>query len=206
MANLKKIQEGFGVLPIILIVLVVAAIGGVGWTVYQNNKTKPTGASQDNSSNNQQSVDQQPSDSTPDPTVTYLEIKEWGVKLPLSENIKDGYYTFIGSNQGNDGKPNTAWIGLNSLNASGCNIAEAGPKANATPLGSIVRVLPDEKHPVQGKAYTELYPNGATINGYYYAYIVWQNKSCASKEALNAIDSAFINAAKGTVESNATSN
>src|SRR5689334_16624142 len=110
-------QAGFSIVEAVLIVAVIGIMGAAGWFVFQQNRTQSiSAASNPNPSNNQRFIA-----TTPAPTVTYLTIKEWSVKLPLSDSIKDTYYTFEGSNQGTDGLPNTAWLGLTSLNSAGCN-------------------------------------------------------------------------------------
>lgn len=194
---------GFSAIGVVLIVVAICAIGTVGWLVYQNNKTKPTNAVGSNGSSNSQ---QSTPPSNPSPTVAYLDIKGWGVKVPLGETIKDAYYTFSGSNKGDDGLPSTAWLGLTSLNDSGCGITTTGPTSEATPIGSIGRVLPTDRDPVKGSLYTELYPNGITIKGYYYFYAPWQNKKCAPKDKLQSVDSAFATATKGSLSSTSTTN
>jgi Prokaryotic N-terminal methylation motif len=189
-------QAGFSIVEAVLVVAVIGIMGAAGWFVYQHNRTLSTGAtSNPNPSSNQQTIT--PS-TTPAPTVSYLAIKEWGLKLPLSDSIKDAYYTVEGSNNGADGLPNTAWLGLTSLNSTGCNISTTGPSATASPVGSILRVLPTDRDPVSGELYTQQYPNGATVGGYYYAYKPWNNRHCASATTLQSIDSAFATSAKGS--------
>jgi len=189
-------QTGFSIVEGVLAILVVLALGATSFAVYQRIKSSST--TTDAASNPNQSTNQQPVTTAPAPTVTYLTIKEWSVKLPLSDSIKDAYYTFEGSNSGSDGLPNTAWLGLTSLNCTGCNISTTGPTDTNKPIGSIFRVLPTDRDPVTGSLYTQQYPNGVTIGSYYYGYAPWENKSCASATTLQSIDTAFSAAAKST--------
>ena len=196
-------QSGFSTSVILLAVLVVTALAVTGLVVYQQHKSNSAKSS---AATNTSQTTTPPSSTTttqPAPTTTqYLTIKEWGVKLPLSSAINDAYYA-VGSNVGTDGLPNTIWLGLASLNSTGCNASPNNP-TTFKPLGAIVRVLPTDKDPGTGKLYTQQDPNGTTINGYYYGYASNISKvSCASATTLQSIDSAFGNAAKSTVTATA---
>jgi len=187
----------------LLPVLVVAVLAVGGLVVYQHHK--PSSATNSAATSPTQTTSQSQNTATTQaaPTVAYLTIKEWGVKLPLSNSIKDAYYS-IGGNVGKDGLPNTAWLGLASLNSHGCN-ATNDDSPSFKPIGSIVRVLPTDTDPVSGKLYTQLDPNGTTINGYYYGYSSWsrKNSSCASATTLQSTDASFNAAAKSAVKTTA---
>ncbi len=193
----KRDQSGFSVIEALLIVLVVAALVVIGFMVYQRHK--PSVAKNSTATGTTQTTGQQKSGTTTQPATQYLDIKEWGVKLPFSSAINDAYYA-VGSNVGADGKPNTIWLGLTLLNSNGCNASPNNP-SSFKPLGAIVRVLPTDKDPGTGKLYTQQDPNGATINGYYYGYAsnISKVSSCASATTLQSIDSAFAAAAKGII-------
>lgn len=199
MKTAQSKQTGFSVIEGMLAALVLVALAGVSFTVYQRVKSSAT--TTDAATNPNQSTNQQPVTTTPAPTVSYLTIKEWGVKLPLSDSIKDAYYTFKGSNNGSDGLPNTAWLGLTSLNTNGCDISTTGPSSTNKPIGSILRVLPTDQDPVTGSPYKQEYPNGVTIGSYYYGYAPWKNNTCTSAASLQSIDTGFANAAKSTAAS-----
>jgi type II secretory pathway pseudopilin PulG len=189
-------QSGFSAIEVLLVVLVVAAMAGISLVVYQRHK--PITAK-----NSAATTSTQMTTRPAQTTTQYLTIKEWGVKLPLSDSIKDAYYT-VGGNVGTDGLPNTIWLGLTSLNSSGCNASPDNP-SSFKPLGAIVRVLPIDKDPGTGKLYTQQDPNGTTINSYYYGYASNISKvSCASATTLQSIDSALATAAKGIVTASAT--
>lgn len=81
-----KKQSGFGLIEIIIIVAVIAAIGIGGWWVWQNNKSTTGQQSQQPSAatNNEQEV-----------SPSILEIKELGIKIELSDAIKDAYYSSV---------------------------------------------------------------------------------------------------------------
>ncbi len=81
--------EGFGIVGIIVIAVGLVIVGLVGWRVWDANRTKESS----NTTTNQQESNggTQP---TPQPSATYLDIKELGVKVKLSEDIKDAVYYY----------------------------------------------------------------------------------------------------------------
>jgi hypothetical protein len=192
-------QKGFSAVAVLLAAAVLAVVAGGGYVVFQHNKTKPTSAASSQSSNSS-SPSASPSTNPPGPTAAYLNIKEWGIKIPLTAPIKDAYYTVQGSSIGSDKLPNTAWLGLASLNgAHGCDISQTGPTKTNLPIGAILRVLPTDTDPVSGKLYNQLDPNGTTINGFYYTYKSFVNNNCASQSSLKSINASFSTAAGNAV-------
>ncbi len=86
-------QKGFGLVPVLL-VLLVSVIGFAGYYVWnaQHEKKENTvqqTAQKQVSSNNTKPVE---APKTAD-TQKYLVIKEWGVKIPLTSGIEDAGYT-----------------------------------------------------------------------------------------------------------------
>lgn len=195
----QKRQAGFSIVEAVIAVVAVAVIGTAGFFVYQHNRTKATNAEQ----NNGQTSNQQTTTTPPAPTVTYLTIKEWGIKLPLSANIKDAYYVVDpGVSTNEDGKPSAIEFGLKSQDAS-CGPVTATNSGYTHAIGAIVRALPTDTDPVSGKLYTQLDPNGVTIGGYYYGYAnaSLTSKTCISAPGIQSIDSALANAVKAAVTS-----
>lgn len=196
MPTKRKGQPGFNIVEIVLIVIVVGLLATVGWLVYQNNRTKISDAAgSGNQSNSQSSQSQKP-------TVTYLNVKEWGVKLPLSDGIKDAYYAVpTGISLNADGLPSGIIVGVRSLDAV-CGFVSAKSTDFNNAFAEIVRALPNEKDPVSGKSYMELLPNGITINGYYYGYSrMTDSKTCAPRDKLDSIDSGVMQATKSLAHS-----
>lgn len=195
MANLTKNKAGFGIVVILLIVLVAGLLGGVGWFVYQNNKTVSTSAT----GNVSQNTGDQPVTKEPEPTAAYLDIKEWGMALPLSDGIKDAYYVVgTGFPKNSDGLPSGVFVSLQSLDHESCdpnsnNIGGSGA------VGAILRVPKDYKDPVSpNQLYTEKYPNGVVSGNYYYAYQSWAATSeCQNREGVSSADASFASAARG---------
>lgn len=189
-------EAGFNIVELLVIVIAVGVIGVGGWFVYQHNRPQATNAA----ANPYQATNQQ-TYTTPAPTASYLTINEWGVRLPLSDAIKDAYYIPGISSKGTDGLPNQMWIGLKSLDASGC------AATNNSGLAMVFRALPTETDPVSGELVTQKYPNGATIGNHYYGYenfIANIASSCkVPQAALQSADAALTGAAKSTVSASA---
>lgn len=185
----QKFQRGFGVVELVLIVLAAGLIGGVGWWAYQHNRPKVSDAKDSGGS---QSTKKPPADKDSKPTVAYLKIKEWGVKLPLSEEIKDAYYVVSTGSVDENGITNRILIGLKSLDKDGC-LAEGNNRGEGSAIAAIFRALPTNIGEVSGKPVTEDYPNGVHIDGYYYAYqSLIRSTSCkAPQTILQTVDGAF---------------
>ncbi len=82
----NKKTAGFGMIGIILLSAVVIALGFVGWRVYDAHY-------------GQKQPDVAASKQTPvDANAGYVVIKEWGVRIPLSEKTKGMTYAIDGSN------------------------------------------------------------------------------------------------------------
>jgi hypothetical protein len=200
MGKFRNSQDGFGAVEIIAISLVVVALAASGLLLFRHShKSTPKAATAPTTSQSTTPADTtstQPAQHAQPAKQQYLVIKEWGVQLPLTDDIKDAYYTTASSSKNSDGSPNTAWLGLTSLNNAGCNIHSNGPNSTAAPIGSIVRVAANDSDPVTGTPYTQQYPNGTTIGSFYYAYKPWSNRKCASAATLQSIDTSFATAAK----------
>lgn len=84
-----KNQKGFSAVEGLLILIIVAIVGGTGYFVV--NAQKKTNTNLDNAAQSSQSVAKR-SKSSPTASQKYLEIKEWGVKIPLSSADSGVYY------------------------------------------------------------------------------------------------------------------
>jgi len=192
-------QLGFSVIEALLIVLVVAALAVTGFLVNQHHKPSSTKSS---AATSQTQTTTQPAQTT----THYLEIKEWGIKLPLSDSIKDAYYAVSTSFSNDpDGLPSGVWLGLKSLNDPSCNPANNNTGGGTGAIGDILRVPQNATDPVSGKLYSQKYPNGVTINGYYFGYQSWINDtSCTQRSTAQAANLAFATAVKSIVSTTAT--
>ena len=174
-----------------LILVVLAFISGLSWHIYHERNDAAKNTAQQKSTS---------STKITQPVTQYLTMKEWGVKIPLSSTISDAYYVVpTGISPDADGLPSGVIFGLKLLNSS-CGTVSADPTGYNNDVGSIVRALPTDSDPVSGKTYTQLYPNGVTINGYYYGYSSGTTtKKCANTTTLRSINSAFTIAVKNMV-------
>ncbi len=75
-------QSGFGVVAIVIAILVVVGLGYIGYRVYTANNNQTGNTAQNSNAQNNGTQD----------TATYLDIKELGVKIKLSDGIKDAVY------------------------------------------------------------------------------------------------------------------
>lgn len=91
MKKLNKNQSGFSMEFIILLILLLILLAILGWWVWSQSKSK------DNSSTPatpaSKKADKEESKPAPPPSVKYLEIKEWGLKMPIGDDITGAYYT-----------------------------------------------------------------------------------------------------------------
>lgn len=120
-----KRNAGFGVVGIVLVVAAVAVLGLIGWRLYDANNAK-----QDNS-NNQSSNTQgnNSSNGSQADTATYLDIKELGIKLKLSDDIKDATYYY-------DTSTSTPVARVSTQSLTEKSHGSCDPKTNA-PFGTI---------------------------------------------------------------------
>jgi len=184
----SRAQNGFAVVEAMILLVVIGLVAIGIWWVYHHNQSRAVSDVTVNTST-------QP---LAKPLVTYLEIKEWGIKLPLSEEIKDAYYIVPqGIALDTDGLPSGIILGIHSLDSSCGEVTSESPGFNNS-FAEIVRALPNEKNPISGRLYKELLPSGVTINGYYYGYSrMTENKTCATRTELDSIDSAIAVATQG---------
>ena len=123
-----------------VIVLAVITLAGIAYSVYawqQNQKLSADVTTKNNQIADLQKQANTPTKTTtsttttqPAPTATYLDIKEMGIKIKLSDDIKDAVYSFSGSGPATP----AAYISSTSL------INKAGycdQKTTPGPLGTI---------------------------------------------------------------------
>ena len=84
-------QKGFTVVEILLVIVVIGLIGAVGWMTYDRQKSKASDTP------GAQTSTQQTQDAAKLSEQRYLEIKEWGLKVPLNDTISDLTYETTGA-------------------------------------------------------------------------------------------------------------
>jgi hypothetical protein len=185
-------SRGFAVWAVLAAALAIGVLG-TGYFVWQrHNADVLKNAQAQTNTNAKQPIAQNPSEQN----LASMRVAEWGVSVPLTDPIKDAYFVVSDSSVGRDGKPDTLWLGLTSLNSKGCAVGQKDSEGVMQyPMGALLRTPLDAKDPVEGTPVTEMYPGGTTIDDYYYSYkSATSDKTCASRETLNSIDAAFKNA------------
>jgi len=198
----KATQSGFAITQTLVIVAVVVIIGIIGGLVYKHNNTNTVNSATSSKTQTEQQQAASNNSQTAQQAQQYLVIKEWGVQLPLSDSIKDAYYVPSTGSRGFDGIVNEMYIGVKSLDASGCaadgNGGNHDGKLSAPAM--IFRAKPTEVDPVTNKTYPQEYPDGVTLDGYFYAYqrVADPNRTdCKAPTAtLQEVNSAIASAAK----------
>lgn len=160
----QYLQQGFGSLETVLIILIIAIIGGTGYYVYQaNRKTANLLAvtAQETNSATQKSVAKTVKSVASTPTVTkYLVIKEWGVRMKLNANMSDAYYAFLPNETAN------AYLSVSSLVA-----LAPGCAATATSIGVLFRQTIAEHQAALSNPGDSNAPGDINIGNYYYGFM-----------------------------------
>jgi len=204
----KLAQGGFSITMAVAVIAALVIVGASGLVVYKHHTNKHPVA--DSTTTTTPSTANTTSNSTPQPAqtaTTYLDIKEWGIKLPLPDSIKDTYYVVpAGTDQDSDGEPGAIAISLASRNAA-CGTLTANVSDNQNAMVSIVRESPGTVSQYNGKTVEQEDPNGVTIGSWYYgladAYLKSKPSSCASTADISSLDTAFVAAVKGAVSDTA---
>lgn len=182
-----KQQAGFGAIGIIIVIVVLVAVGLVGWKVFAA-KDKPAS---DTATSSEKS-DLGPADTTtPGGDTTYLTINEWGVKFALTADTSDAYY---------DDKTSSSLDSM-SLRVHSLD-SEDDCKTGSQSVASIFRVDKDAMNDnIPDKKYSET-NDGQTIGDYFY-FIQSSQYMCTDKaelqELLQAVRNGF-NTASPTIE------
>ncbi len=165
--NKKQIRHkrfDFTVTEISLVVTLVAVIAGIGIYVNQvKQSSNAIYAAAQTSSASPQAVN--PAVLKAGNPVTYLDISEWGVRLPLTESLKDAYYVIRA------GGPDTVFLGLHSVTTL---TPRCAPDDMA--LGIIYRLSDDKQAAAiayveaEGDAGYSSLNHTIHINGYYYGF------------------------------------
>lgn len=88
---MKKLNKaGFGIIEWFIILLIILLLIILGWWVLQGSKK--SNSSNATPSSAEQSKNEKAAKKSEPKKQAYLEIKEWSIKLPLSDNILGAYY------------------------------------------------------------------------------------------------------------------
>lgn len=185
-----KNQKGFTVVEGLLIFAIVAVIGFAGWFVYSSQKKT-------NDTLNKTAQGQgEAQKAIPKTTITplkdqtkYLEIKEWGVEIPLSADVEDAYYTY--KTIKSDSYDSVAYLGTKSLTAMDAQCAPDNIGVSSVFRQSVVTHDDNEK-----KADPTFYEVGDVhVGNYYYGYGQAQAGCSDSASKQQATDAALFKVA-----------
>jgi hypothetical protein len=155
---MNKTQNGFAVIESLLILVIVAIIGGTGWFVWHSKQQTDKTLSE---TGNSQAVN--PSKKTPATVSTstsqkYLTIKEWSVKVPLTSADSDAYYVI------KTDRPDTAYLSLQKYKGTEC-------AADNTSIGAYFRFTKDQKDDLNGNTLLSENPGAPKVGNYYFGAI-----------------------------------
>lgn len=155
-----KSNKGFGVVEIIIVVAAVVVLGLVGWVFYNsfaNQETNETANSTDGG-NSKQNSSTEKSDSSQAETK-YLVIKEWQVKLALTDSITDARYEAKSDNPKYISLTTAKLVDL-SKQYDECDIAKEGV--------AVIRSQPGDDHFGSPWTKSDLDAIGKKVGDYYY--------------------------------------
>lgn len=167
----QKANRGFGLVGIVIVLAALVVTGAIVWRIYGTSSKQNISTQQTANQDTQKSTDKEP---TP---ASYLDIKELGVKVKLSDDIKDAVYHYDASNTYPLVRVSTQTL-IDKSNGA-CD-----PKTSS-PFGS-VRKTQDSTQP-DGSV---LKPNGSTIFqfGSDYFVLATPNQPCSSDKAVSDLE------------------
>jgi hypothetical protein len=155
MGKLHKSQSGFGGVEALLFLVIIGIIGFTGWYVWNSKANTDKNLTAVSSTTPIVKKSTTPTASTADAT-SYLTIKEWGVKIPVSNGLKGLTYSFKAYDDG------TQIVGFTfpSLKNTECNDDQS--------VGALVRFTASDIDPLSGDKLTSENPGVKQIGTYYY--------------------------------------
>jgi hypothetical protein len=156
--SINKKQPGFITLESLLMAVIFLLVLGIGYYVWHaNRQTNKLYTAATNTSSETANLKKEKLTPKPAAGQQYLIIKEWGVKLPLSNGILNAYYS-VSSPQ----NP------LDQMNLSLDTLKQTQCKAEASPPSVIFRYTDKDMDPVSGNFMAQMYGTAHKIDKYYY--------------------------------------
>ena len=187
----NRSEKGFSAVESLMLILIVALIGIIGWLVYNNQQKSSNNnkAAQNQSTAANQSNTTKTKAST-QPTKT-LAITQLGIQIPISSSIADLSYSW-------DAHQNDAWIGSSTLGqesispSSTCGITSTPQTFNQSLSPDPADPNPIELNDIILGTVSKITGNGLrahwtstiSINGVSYGFIVFPT-NCSSTPTFN---------------------
>jgi prepilin-type N-terminal cleavage/methylation domain-containing protein len=145
-----KNQQGFGIIEMLLVIILLSLVGFIGYYVYHANNKATDTYDQTTNASSAQPIANKPSASSPQ---DYLAIQQWGVKLPLTSDLSGAYYV---------SKNSTVYLSLDKYKGTDC-------AADQVSLGSLSRFTSTDRDE-DGKSMLSNVPTATKVNNWYYYY------------------------------------
>ncbi|HET8708789.1 MAG TPA: prepilin-type N-terminal cleavage/methylation domain-containing protein [Candidatus Saccharimonadales bacterium] len=129
---MNKREQGFSVVEVLVVLVVVAVIGSAGFVVYNRGKHDGKADNAQTTSATKQTTKDASAKPADESATTYLDIKEWGVKLPLSDALAGATYQL---------KNGYAYVTVKSLENTDYSLENGG-------VGAISRFTPTRRIPI----------------------------------------------------------
>lgn len=155
----KNNQLGMGTVEILLIVVIVAVLGFVGWFIYDKKKDANKTLDQASQSNSQTSEPQKKAVNS----TKYLEFKELSVKIPHVDTLKNTSYEVKTTSEGTSLFLNDSEV---AKMIDACS-TQKGSNGNYAAIGRAEGTFPAEPEPGVGlmKQFDTFYITGSYPNG-----------------------------------------
>lgn len=183
---MKKNEQGTSIIELLLILLILIILGLLGWYIWQakkDNKPKGSDASTPSSIPASKTEAQKKAD-TSQPAALYLKIPEWGIKIKLTDDIKDAYYDAAK-------QPDAFNLRVKSLDS------ETDCKTGDLSVAAIFKVGKDEKYPQdETKTYAEAQKGVVIGDSFYFTGVAQYSctQNAGYQTLLTKVRTAFTNA------------
>jgi type II secretory pathway pseudopilin PulG len=155
---MKKTQRGFSAVEALLLVIIIGMLVGVGWYVWHSQKQVDKTYSQ---IANSSVVPKSKSSTKPAASNSnYFVIKEWGVKLPVTDSSDKYYYEFD--------KNDSTFINVYSQNADGV-VGPKGVSCKGEYIAFVLRLEASSSDWNDPDKVSPLFEHKTTIGKYAYA-------------------------------------
>jgi Tfp pilus assembly major pilin PilA len=179
MKSSQKKYTGFGAIELLLVLVIIAILGLIGW--YVLNVRKNTTESYDNAA---KASTPAPTPAATKATEHYITITEWGVRVPVPGNVELSDIYYVTGTVAQDSASPEVGFGSHKLDAitSDC-IPKAG--VSESPFGWIEKMTPDAYQKSAEDSQSKVLSSGTKFGDYYY---VWQvpRANCYANQNQNA--------------------